>query len=511
MCHDADVSATPSLEGARMTQVDVAQIIGSRLDQVFIGGQWVAGEGGHDEVVSPSSEQTVAKVALPSVEQASAAVTAAHDEGLRSWARLGVDDRVAAVRRLCDALEARLDEIGLLWAAEAGMAVRYSRTLHKFGAVGAWNAAISSTAEALAEHRRQGPMGEVLVRREPAGVVVGVMAYNGPLVTFGTKIVPALLAGCPVVVKGASESHLVMRVVAECAESAQLPPGTLSVLTGGTDIARALTTDPRVDLVSLTGGHAAAKDIVDVTSARFARAHLELGGKSAALILPDADVAHALRSLTPGATSGAGQVCALLSRVLVPESQHDEIVAALQASWGRLVVGDPFDPQTHIGPLVNHSALARTQSFLARAVDEGGRVVSGGRAPDGLEGGLYFQPTIVTDVRRDSHLARNEVFGPITAVLTYRDVDDAIDLVNDTDLGLAASVYTRDRALALDCASRITAGSVAINGFGPDVTAPWGGRARSGWGREGGPEGIQEFTELKQILVGPGLEEAASA
>jgi acyl-CoA reductase-like NAD-dependent aldehyde dehydrogenase len=489
-----------------MTRADVVAVVAPHLDEVFLGGTWVPGDGGHQHVVSPSTGQVVAEVALPSVDQATSSVAAAKENGLRQWARLPVDDRVAAVRRLCDLLESQLGEIGQLWAAEAGMAVRYSRTLHKFGAVGAWNSAMAAAAEALAERRRSGPMGDVLVRREPAGVVVGVMAYNGPLVTFGTKIVPALLAGCPVVVKAAQESHLVMRVVADCADRAGLPPGTLSVLSGGVQIARALTTDERVDMVSLTGGHAAARDIVGVTSARFARAHLELGGKSAALILPDADLDHALRSLTPGSTSAAGQVCALLSRVLVPESRSEEIVAALQEAWGRLVVGDPFDSRTHIGPLANAAALERTRRFLARAVQEGGRVVFGGGEPDGLEGGLYFTPTIVTKVQRDSYLARNEVFGPITAVLTYSDIDDGIALVNDTDLGLAASVYTRDPALALECAGRIRAGSVAVNTFGPDVTAPWGGRARSGWGREGGPEGIHEFTELKQIVLGPGLD-----
>lgn len=489
-----------------MTQVDIAGCAVAHPDEVFLAGSWVPGSGGREQVVSPATGQVVAEVALPGVDQALEAVTAAHEQGLQGWARLIVDQRIAAVRRFCELLEARLDEMGLVWAAEAGMPVRYSRTLHRFGAVGAWNASIAAAAGALADTRHAGPMGDVVVRREPAGVVVGILAYNGPLVTLATKIVPALLAGCPVIVKAAPESHLIMRLVAECAEAADLPAGTITLLTGGADVARALTRDPRVDLVSLTGGQATAQDIIAATAPRFARTHLELGGKSAAVILPDADLGHALRSLTPGATSGTGQVCALLSRILVPESRHDEIVDALCEAWSRLVVGDPSDPATNIGPLANRAALERTQSFVARAVAEGGTVAFGGAAPAGKEGTLYFEPTIVTDVARDSHLARHEVFGPVTAVLTYADLEDAVALANDTAMGLAASIYTRDRAAALACADRLTVGSVAINAFGPDVTAPWGGRAGSGWGREGGAEGIQDFTELKQILIGPGLD-----
>lgn len=487
-------------------QSDVAQIVGPRLGKVYLAGTWVPGEGGTETVVSPSTGETVAEVALPSVDQGHAAVAAADEQGRTNWGQTSLDERLEAVRRMCAVLESRLDDMGLLWAIEAGMPIRYSRTLHKFGAVGAWNASIEAAADALREERRRGPMGDVLVRREPAGVVIGILAYNGPLVTMATKIIPALLAGCPVIVKAASESHLIMRLVAECAREAGLPPGALSIFSGATGVGRALTRDPRVDLVSLTGGHATARDIIEATAPRFARTHLELGGKSAAVILPDADIDHALRSLTPGATSGTGQVCALLSRVLVPDQRHDEIVDAMCAAWGKLVIGDPLDPHTVIGPLANHAARERTQAFLERALDEGGKVAFGGGAPEGREGSLYFEPTIVTNVARDSHLARNEVFGPITAVMAYSDLEDAISLVNDTELGLAASVYTQDREAALECASRIRAGSVALNGFGPDVTAPWGGRARSGWGREGGAEGIQEFTELKQIMIGPGLD-----
>ncbi|WP_167756455.1 MULTISPECIES: aldehyde dehydrogenase family protein [unclassified Amycolatopsis] len=472
-------------------------------DEVYVGGEWLPASGGRYEIVSPADEKVVAEVGLPGTDQAEAAVSAAHERGLTSWARLPVADRVEAVRRFCAAMEERLPEMGAVWAVEAGMPVRYSATLHRFGAVGAWTAALDQAEDALRPERRSTPLGDVLVKHEPAGVVAGIMAYNGPLVTMATKIIPALLAGCPVIVKAAVESQLIMRLVAECAEAAGFPPGTLSILAGDTDVARALSADPRVDLVSLTGGRVAAQDIIESTRGRFARTHLELGGKSPALILPDAPLDKVLRSLVPGATGGTGQVCALLTRVLVPESRHDEVVDAMTAAWSRLKIGDPLDRGTDIGPLANAAALARTERAVERAVAEGGRVVAGGERPPGP--GWWFEPAIVTDVQRGSDLARNEVFGPVTAVLTYTDLDDGIALANDTSYGLAATVYTTDLERGQYCADRITAGSVALNSFGPSVAAPWGGRKGSGWGREGGPEGIREFAETKQILLGPGL------
>ncbi|MHC1562508.1 aldehyde dehydrogenase family protein [Actinomycetospora sp. C-140] len=470
-------------------------------DDILVGSRWQPATGEPYAVISPATEQPVAEVTLPSEKDAEAALAAADTVGRASWSRLPVAERVAAVGRFCAAMEGRLDEIGELWASEAGMPVRYSRTLHRFGAVGSWTATLECAADALRDDVRPSPLGETLVRREPAGVVGAVMAFNGPLVTVATKVVPALLAGCPVVVKAAPESQLVLRVVAACAET--LPEGALSILCGGADLGRAITADPRVDMVSLTGGRTAALEIVDATKARFARTHLELGGKSPALVLDDAPLDAVLKSLVPGATGGAGQVCALLSRVLVSERRADELVGRLREAWQGLRVGDPLDPGTRIGPMLNAAGVARAAGFVDRARVAGGRIEVGGREPDGA--GFFYEPTLVTGLDRDADLAQHEVFGPVTVVQTFTDLDDGVRLAGDTSYGLAATVYTTDRDVALDVASRIEAGSVAINTFGPTVTAPFGGRKGSGWGRECGPEGIQEFTELKQIVLGPGV------
>lgn len=482
--------------------MNVASVTVPHADSVFVAGEWVLGSGPSREVVSPSTGEVVGEVALPSEADGLAAVEAGRDLGLGSWRLLPVGERVDICARFCADLEARLGEVETVWAVEAGMPVRYSRTLHRFGAVGAWQTALACAEGVLHEDLRQSPLGAVSVRREPAGLVVAIMSYNGPLVTMATKVIPALLAGCPVIVKAALESQLIMRIVAQCASAAGFPPGALSILCGDADLGRLLTASPDVDMVSLTGGRAAAQEIIEATRQRFARTHLELGGKSPALILDDAPTEAVLKSLLPGATSGTGQVCAALSRILVSEQRHDELIEQLGAAWRGLRIGDPLDPQTQIGPLATEAARDRAEGFVRRATAAGARVVAGGERPRGCEAGWYFEPTLVTDVAESSDLAQNEVFGPATAVQIYRDLDHAIELANDTSYGLAASVYTANSERGLECASRIRAGSVAINTFGPTVTAPFGGMKGSGWGRESGPEGILEFTELKQVLIG---------
>jgi acyl-CoA reductase-like NAD-dependent aldehyde dehydrogenase len=483
--------------------VEVAGVAVPHLDAVFVAGEWAPAGDATYAVISPATGQPVAEVALPSEKNGLAAVDAARVTGRTSWGGLPVAARVETCARFCALLESRLAEMETVWAVEAGMPVRYSRTLHRFGAIGAWTTALAAAQDVLRDDSRSSPLGDVVVRREPAGVVVAIMSYNGPLVTMATKVIPALLAGCPVIVKAAIGSQLIMRIVADCAADARFPAGALSILCGDADLGRLLAASPYVDMVSLTGGRTAAQEIIELTRQRFARTHLELGGKSPALVLDDAPTESVLKSLLPGATSGTGQVCALLSRILVSKSRHDEFVDQLRAAWEKLRIGDPLDPKTQIGPVSTPAALDRTEWFIGRAIAEGARVVAGGERPEGFDVGWYFEPTLITDVREGSDLAQNEVFGPVTAVLTYEDLEDGLRLANDTSFGLAATVYTSDREKGVECASRIRAGSVAINTYGPTLTAPYGGMKGSGWGREAGPEGILEFTELKQIVLGP--------
>jgi acyl-CoA reductase-like NAD-dependent aldehyde dehydrogenase len=476
----------------------------AHADAVFVAGDWVRPVGGEaHSAVSPATEELLATVALAGPREADAAVAAARTAVDGPWGQASVKDRVDICERFCGLLEARLEQIGVLWAHEAGMPVRYGKTLHRYGAVAAWRSALAVAEDTLQTSDRESPLGSVSVVREPAGVVLGILPYNGPLPSVATKVIPALLAGCAVIVKPAVESSFTMRVVAKCAERAGFPAGALSILPAGLEVARQLSADPGVDLVSLTGGPAAAQDILRVTGPRLARTVLELGGKSPALVLDDAPVDQMLRSLVPAATSATGQVCAALSRVIVPEHRRDEIVTALTEAFGKVRIGDPLDPATAIGPLATAEARDRVEGFVARAREAGADVVAGGRRPSGFARGWYYEPTLIANVPADSELAQKEVFGPATAVITYRDLEDGIRIANGTGYGLAATIYTADADRGRAVARRIEAGSVAINTFGPTLTAPYGGRKGSGWGRECGPEGILEFTELKQVLVAP--------
>lgn len=481
--------------------MQIAGIAVPHTDEVFIAGEWRPATGERAAIVSPATAEQVGVVRHASAEDAAAAVDAA-TRARELWARTPVAERVAVCARWLELVEERAGDLDVVWAVEAGMPVRHGRGLHRFGTVPAWRAALAGAQDVLAQRRQPSDMGEVLLRRDPVGVVVAILPYNGPVVTVASKVVPALLAGCPVVVKAAPESQLTMAIVSECARRAGFPPGVLNVVGGPVAVGKALTRDPRVDLVSLTGGHTAAQDVLAATQGRYARTQLELGGKSPAVILDDAPLDTVLRALVPGATNGAGQVCALLSRILVSERRHDEVVEAVKASWERLTVGDPLDRGTHIGPLINEAALRRTEGFVAGARAAGARLVTGGARPAGLGPGWFHQPTVFTDVAPDSDLVQQEVFGPVTAVQVYRDLDDAVRLANGTRFGLSGAVFTADVEAGIEVAGRIRSGAVAVNSFGPVMSCPFGGVGASGWGRESGPDGILGFTEVKQILVG---------
>ncbi|WP_051505180.1 aldehyde dehydrogenase family protein [Brevibacterium sp. VCM10] len=470
-------------------------------DDVFVGGRWQSARGDDRTVVSPVTGAEVRTVRLASAEDASDAVAAAH-EAQAQWASAPAVDRVAACERWLAEVDAQEPELSRLWAIEAGFPIRHGRALHRYAAVPAWRAALDGAAEVLADDERESPLGPVIMTHEPVGVVLAILPYNGPVVTIASKVIPALLAGCPVVIKAARETHLTMAVVADCARRAGFPPGVISVITSETEVTRRITRDPRVSHVSLTGGHRAGQDVISATAPRYARTHLELGGKSAGIILDDASLDAVMRILVPAATNGAGQVCALLSRVLVPERRRDEILDRMVAEWSRLRLGDPLDPSTQIGPLVNEAAFERTRAAVDTAVADGGTVVSGGGRPEGFESGWYFSPTIVAGVAESASIVGTEVFGPVTVVQTFTDVDDAVRQANATEFGLSGAVFTTDTAAGIDIARRIEAGSVAVNAFGPVTSEPFGGVKSSGWGRESGADAILGFTELKQILVG---------
>jgi acyl-CoA reductase-like NAD-dependent aldehyde dehydrogenase len=473
------------------------------LDSLFIGGAWMRPAGRETvDVLMPSTGEVIAVVPAPSTADADAAVKAARhafDEG--PWPGLPVAERIEVCTRFADELEARMDVLNRAWAFESGYPLSHGIMINTGAAQLIWRQALAYARDLPWEEERTGGGSHVLLQRSPVGVVLGIITYNGPVPLIGMKIIPALLAGCPVIVKAAPESQLTTRLIAEAARAAGFPSGAFSMLAAGTETSKHLVGHDGIDMVHMTGGTAVAVDVVTRTAPRLARTALELGGKSPAIILDDADLDDVLPTLVPGAIGGVGQVCVALSRILVSRARYDEVVARLVDEIGKYRLGDPFDQRTALGPLGNERARQRTEAMLARAQEQGAKVAVGGRRPPELPTGFYFEPTLLREVTTDMDIAQEEVFGPITCVIAYDDVDDAVRIANDSRFGLAASVYSTDKDAALAVAKRIRSGGVAVNLAGVCLTQPFGGVRQSGWGRECGPEGILEFTDLKQILL----------
>jgi len=338
------------------------------------------------------------------------------------------------------------------------------------------------------------------VLREPVGPALAIMTFNGPIVLMGMKVIPALLAGCTVIAKFAPESQLTSRLIAEAIEEAGFPEGVLSVLAADTAVTQHLVSHECIDIVSLTGGTSIGVDVVKRTADRLARTIMELGGKSPAILLDDVNLDDALETLVGGSTGFMGQVCVSLSRVLAPRARYDEVIEALAARYRAIRLGDPLSRDIDQGPLSVQRGRDRTESYVAHALSEGARIVAGGKRPDGFERGWWYEPTLLADVSNGMKIAREEVFGPVTVVIPYDGDDAAIELANDSDFGLAASVYTQDPARGMRVARDLQSGTVAMNMAGISFAAPFGGYKKSGWGKECGPEGIMEFTQVKQIV-----------
>jgi acyl-CoA reductase-like NAD-dependent aldehyde dehydrogenase len=473
------------------------------LDKLFIAGEWVEPSSDRKfEVVMPSTEEVIATVAAPSFADADAAVAAARaafDEG--PWPRMTPAERAEVCRRFGAELEARMDVLNRAWTYESGYPKAHGDMINTGAGTMIWNHAIDIAPTLPWEEHRVSGASEVLIQREPIGVVLGILTYNGPVVEMGMKVIPGLLAGCPIILKFAPDSQLTSRLISEAVAAAGFPAGVISSLAADLETSQYLVSHEGIDMVHMTGGVPVAVDVVKRTADRLGRTALELGGKSPAIITDDADLDAVLPTLVPGCIGGLGQVCVALSRILVSHKRYDEVVGRLAEAFKATKVGDPFDPSVDFGPLGNERAVIRAEKMLARAVEQGATVVAGGGRPAHLGRGFYFEPTLLRDVHEHMDIAQDEVFGPIVAVIPYDDIDDAIRIANGTKSGLAASVYSGDSDEALRIARRIRSGSVAINLAGVCLTEPFGGVKQSGWGRECGAEGILEFTDIKQVLL----------
>jgi aldehyde dehydrogenase (NAD+) len=474
------------------------------VDKLFIGGDWV--QPATDEVIeviSPHTEAPIARVAAAGAEdldRAVAAARAAFDEG--PWPRLDPAERIEVIRQLAKVYGERRSEMADILTAELGAPTSFANRAQ----VGLpWNNmnALADVATTYPwQESRPGVFGQdIMLRKEPVGVVAAVIPWNMPQFLIVTKLVPALLAGCTVVVKPAPESPLDALLLAEMLEQVGLPRGVVSIVPAGREGGAHLVANPGVDKVSFTGSTASGRQVALACAANLTKVSLELGGKSAAIALEDADplaVATAVRLSAMGMT---GQICNALTRVIVPAKRAEEFSEALGAVVSALVIGDPTDPATEIGPLVAKRQQDRVRGYIEEGVREGARVVVGGAGmPDGVDRGWYVRPTVFTGVDNNMKIAREEIFGPVLSVIGYQDEAEALRIANDSEYGLAGSVFTNDVERGLDVAMRVRTGTFGINqGYSMDPVAPFGGVKASGYGRELGREGLDGFLDIKSI------------
>ncbi|MFI9820814.1 aldehyde dehydrogenase [Streptomyces sp. NPDC052013] len=476
--------------------------------QLFIGGELTDPLGREViEVISPHTEEVIGRVPHASaadVDRAVAAARRAFDEG--PWPRTSLAERIEVVGRIKDGIAARHDEIARVISSENGSPYSWSVLAQALGAVMVWDAAITVARGFAHEETRDGVLGRILVRREPVGVVAAVVPWNVPQFVAAAKLGPALLTGCTVVLKPSPEAPLDAYLLGEIATEAGLPEGVLSILPADREVSEYLVGHPGVDKVAFTGSVAAGRRVMEVAARNLTRVTLELGGKSAAVVLPDAEVEATVAGIVPAAWMNNGQACVAQTRILLPRSRYDEFADALAAAASALVVGDPLDPATQVGPLVAERQRRRSLDYIRIGQEEGAKILTGGGRPAGLDHGWYVEPTLFGDVDNSMRIAREEIFGPVICLLPYDDEADALKIADDSDYGLSGSVWTADTEHGIEIARRIRTGTYSVNTFSLDMLGPFGGYKNSGIGREFGPEGYGEYLEHKMIHLPPGGE-----
>lgn len=475
-------------------------------DRLFIDGAWV--EPATDdriEVLSPATGALIATAPEASVadaERALVAARAAFESG--DWADATAADRAAVLRRAHDLFLERSDALAELITAEVGCPILFSH----FGQVGAAGMVLDYYAGLAGsfpfEEVRDGMLGPALVRREGVGVCVGIVPWNVPVFISLLKVAPALASGSTMVLKPAPETPLSAMFLAELFDDAGLPPGVLSVLPADREVGEFLVSHPHVDKVSFTGSTAAGERIGGICGAALRRCTLELGGKSAAILRDDVDVASVVPELLPYTIMNNGQACVAQTRILAPRGRYDEVVDAFTGAMAGLTVGDPAEMTTDVGPLISERQRERVEGYIAIGRDEGAKVVFGGGRPDGP--GYFVEPTLFAGVDNSMRIAQEEIFGPAVCVIPYEDDADAVAIANDSDYGLSGSVWTADEAAGLDMARQVRTGTYNVNTYGMEWSAPFGGFKKSGVGRELGPEGLAAYLEDKTINLPAGSE-----
>ncbi len=476
-------------------------------DRIYIGGEWIPSTGTEMiEVISPNTEEVIGHapdVTTADVDAAVAAARLAMDEG--PWPNIAKAERIDALRRLSAAVMERGQQMADVISAENGSPAKWSFAGQILSATMALDAFADIGSEYPLVTERVGGLGQtVKVRKAPVGVVAGIVPWNIPIFIMALKIGPAFVSGSPIVIKASPETPLDAYLLADAAEAADLPPGVLNVIAADRDPSDHLVRHPGVDKVAFTGSTATGRHIGAVCGEQLKRCSLELGGKSAAILLEDVDLDARISDLIDSGLLNNGQGCGVQSRILAPRSRYNEIVDALADRVGSMVLGDSLDPDTDVGPLVSSRQRDRVAGFLADGKTEGARAVTGGNVSSEHPRGWFVEPTVFADVDNSMRIAREEIFGPVLSVIPYEGEDQAIEIANDSDYGLCGSVWSADAEHASELATQVRTGCVAINtGVIVDWHSPFGGFGDSGVGREMGPEGIDEFVEYQSIISEP--------
>lgn len=473
-------------------------------DRLFIGGEWlVPSARSKIDVVCPSNEElyvSVAEAQAEDVDRAVAAARAAFDHG--PWPMMSHSERAQILHEVARLANERALDFSSIWTCEIGVAAAMSRFIG-VGSAGVYDyyASLAGTFPFVERHKPGTGEGAGFLVREPVGVVAAIIPWNAAPMTMAYKIAPALLAGCTVIVKASPESPGAVYVMAEIMAAAGLPAGVFNMLTADREVSELLVRHPGVDKVTFTGSSAAGKKIGAICAERVARCTLELGGKSAALVLDDADIALVAKTLAASTPRISGQVCSSLTRIVVNERHHDALVEALAAEFATIKVGDPFDDATDMGPLAMKRQRERVEHFIELGRAEGAVLAAGGKRPAHLDRGYYVEPTIFSKVQNDMTIAREEIFGPVVSVIPAPSDEAVVDIANDSVFGLNGSVFTRDVDRAYRVARRLRTGTVGHNAFRTDFSIAFGGFKQSGIGREGGTEGLMPFLEAKTVIL----------
>ncbi len=469
-------------------------------EKLFIGGRWVAPSGREMiDVHNAGTGEVMGRVPAGSAKDVDVAVAAAR-RAFESWSNTSADQRAELLGKISANLKARTDELAKTIAQEVGMPLKLAGRIQ----AGLPIANFANFAKLLKEFVFENRVGNSLVVREPVGVVAAITPWNYPLHQIALKVAPALAAGCTVVLKPSEVAPFNAFILAEAIEAAGLPQGVFNLVTGfGADAGEALVKHRDIDMISFTGSTRAGKRISELAAQSVKRVALELGGKSASVILDDADLATAVKGTVNGCYLNSGQTCTALTRMLVPDSLYQDAARIAAEVAKSFTVGDPLAETTRLGPLSSQAQLERVRGYIRKGLQEGAELLAGGaEPPEGVPpGGYYVKPTVFGRVRNDMTIAREEIFGPVLSIIAYKDEEDAVRIANDTVYGLAGAVWSRDDARAQRVARRIRAGQVDVNGGAFNMNAPFGGFKQSGHGREAGVYGLEEFLEYKSLQL----------